>query len=183
MIIAVVLWVLAAGAATVFVGRAWSLGSLVAKTRGQLVRSGVDAVVALALVAGSLAGAVAGFAGGLLVDVMTLGTLGVTSIVLILVGYWAGRYGETTARGRAYAPSLAAFALTLGSSALPQARSVAFASIVSTQLAQTLDVGWAEGTLTRSVFGAVVGSAAVLGVVCSRSGWLSVPPWSRRNGG
>jgi len=70
-------------------------------------------VVALALVAGSLAGAVAGFAGGLLVDVMTLGTLGVTSIVLILVGYWAGRYGETTARGRAYAPSLAAFALTI----------------------------------------------------------------------
>ena len=47
-------------------------------------------VVALALVAGSLAGAVAGFAGGLLVDVMTLGTLGTTSIVLILVGLLGG---------------------------------------------------------------------------------------------
>ena len=70
-------------------------------------------IVALALVAGSLAGAVAGFAGGLLFDVMTLGTLGTTSIVLVLVGYWAGRYGETTGRGRAYAPSLAAFALTI----------------------------------------------------------------------
>ena len=44
---------------------------------------------------------------------MTLGTLGTTSIVLILAGYWAGRYGETTGRGRAYAPSLAAFALTI----------------------------------------------------------------------
>ena len=70
-------------------------------------------IVAVALVAGSLTGAVAGFCGGLLVDVMTLGTLGTTSIVLILVGYWAGRYGETTGRGRGYAPSLAAFALTI----------------------------------------------------------------------
>ena len=70
-------------------------------------------IVAISLVAGSLTGAVAGFFGGLLVDVMTLGTLGTTSIVLILVGYWGGRYGETTGRGRAYAPSLAAFALTI----------------------------------------------------------------------
>jgi rod shape-determining protein MreD len=70
-------------------------------------------VVAVALVAGSIPGAVAGFAGGLLVDVMSLGTLGTTSIVLILSGYWAGRYGETTGRGRAYAPSLAAFAITI----------------------------------------------------------------------
>jgi rod shape-determining protein MreD len=70
-------------------------------------------IVCVALVAGSLPGAVAGFAGGLLVDVMTLGTLGTTSIVLVLAGYWAGRYGETTGRGRAYAPPLAAFAISL----------------------------------------------------------------------
>ena len=70
-------------------------------------------VVAVALVAGSIPGAVAGFAAGLLVDVMSLGTLGTTSILLILAGYWAGRYGETTGRGRAYAPPLAAFAITL----------------------------------------------------------------------
>ena len=50
----------------------------------------------------------------------------------------------------------------LGSGGLAQARSVAFASVVSTQLAQTLDAGRAEGTLTRSVFGAVAGSAGVL---------------------
>ena len=67
-------------------------------------------IVCVALVAGSLPGAIAGFAGGLVVDVMTLGTLGTTSIVLTLAGYWAGRYGETTGRGRAYAPPLAAFA-------------------------------------------------------------------------
>lgn len=70
-------------------------------------------IVCIALAAGSVAGAVAGFAGGLLVDVMTLGTLGTTSIVLILAGYWAGRYGETTGRGRSYAPALAAFAISI----------------------------------------------------------------------
>ena len=70
-------------------------------------------IVAVALVAGSIPGAVAGFAGGLLADVMSLGTLGTTSILLIFAGYWAGRYGETTGRGRTYAPPLAAFAITL----------------------------------------------------------------------
>lgn len=70
-------------------------------------------VVVVALVAGSITGAVSGFAGGLLVDVMTLDTLGTTSIVLTVAGYWAGRYGETTGRGRPYAAPLAAFAITL----------------------------------------------------------------------
>jgi rod shape-determining protein MreD len=70
-------------------------------------------VIVVALVAGSIPGAVAGFAGGLLVDVMTLDTLGTTSIILTVAGYWAGRYGETTGRGRPYAAPLAAFAITL----------------------------------------------------------------------
>lgn len=70
-------------------------------------------VVCVALAAGSVPGAAAGFAGGLLVDVMTLGTLGTTSIVLTLAGYWAGRYGETTGRGRRYAAPLAAFAISI----------------------------------------------------------------------
>ena len=60
-------------------------------------------VVAVGLVAGSIAGAGAGFAAGLLVDVMTLGVLGTTAIILTPAGYWAGRYGETTGRGRRYA--------------------------------------------------------------------------------
>ena len=70
-------------------------------------------IVCVALAAGSIPGAAAGFAGGLLVDVMTLGTLGTTSIVLTLAGYWAGRYGETTGRGRRYAPALASFAISI----------------------------------------------------------------------
>ena len=59
-------------------------------------------------------------------------------------------------------PSLAAFALTLAVSGLPQARTVAFASIVATQLAQTLKAGWVEGGLTPPVFGAVGASAGFL---------------------
>lgn len=70
-------------------------------------------VVAIALLRGSVAGAVSGFMGGLLVDVMTLSTLGTTSLLLTLAGYWAGRYGETTGRGRPYAAPLAAFAMSL----------------------------------------------------------------------
>jgi rod shape-determining protein MreD len=70
-------------------------------------------VVAVALLRGSIAGAATGFAGGLLVDVMTLSTLGTTSLLLTLAGYWTGRYGETTGRGRGYAAPLAAFAASL----------------------------------------------------------------------
>ncbi len=59
-------------------------------------------------------------------------------------------------------PSLISFFITLRSSTLVEARSVAYTSIIATQLAQTLDVGRSEEGLTRPVFGAVAGSAAVL---------------------
>jgi rod shape-determining protein MreD len=74
-------------------------------------------VVSLGLLRGSVSGAMLGFVGGLVVDVATLGTLGVTSLVLTLGGFWAGRYGETTARGRRVAPLLAVGAITLLSGA------------------------------------------------------------------
>ena len=70
-------------------------------------------LVCIALMRGSIAGAVAGFAGGLLVDVATLGTLGVTALLLTVAGYWAGRYGETTGRGRAHAVPVAVTVITV----------------------------------------------------------------------
>ena len=70
-------------------------------------------VVALGLLRGSIPGAVLGFVGGLIVDLSTLGTLGVTSLVLTLAGFWAGRYGETTGRDRRFAPIIAVGAITL----------------------------------------------------------------------
>jgi rod shape-determining protein MreD len=70
-------------------------------------------VVCLGLLRGSIPGAVLGFAGGVIVDVVTLGTLGVTSLVLTLAGFWAGRYGETTGRGRRFGPVIAVGSITL----------------------------------------------------------------------
>jgi rod shape-determining protein MreD len=70
-------------------------------------------VVALGLLRGSIPGAVLGFFGGLIVDFATLGTLGVTSLVLTLGGFWAGRYAETTGRGRRLAPVIAVGSITL----------------------------------------------------------------------
>ncbi|GLV60778.1 hypothetical protein KDH_75970 [Dictyobacter sp. S3.2.2.5] len=70
---------------------------------------------------------------------------------------------EILRRGLATAiPSLGAYLLTRSLDSLPAARSVAFASIVTTQLAQTLMAGRAEGHLTRPVLGAVGGSLGVL---------------------
>lgn len=70
-------------------------------------------LVAIAFLRGSTAGAAAGFAAGLVVDVATLGTLGVTSLLLTVAGFWAGRYGETTGRDRAHAPALALVSITV----------------------------------------------------------------------
>lgn len=70
-------------------------------------------LVSVALLRGAVTGAISGFAAGLVVDVATLGTLGVSALLLTLVGYWSGRYGETSGRGRPYAPLLAVLAATV----------------------------------------------------------------------
>jgi rod shape-determining protein MreD len=61
-------------------------------------------LVAIALLRGSIFGALAGFWTGLLLDTATLGTMGFTALLLTLAGFWTGRYGETTARDRGHAP-------------------------------------------------------------------------------
>ena len=70
------------------------------------------ALLSLALLRGSIFGAVAGFATGLLLDTATLGTLGLTSLLLTVGGFWIGRYGETTARDRFHAPFLSVAVVT-----------------------------------------------------------------------
>jgi len=71
------------------------------------------ALLSIALLRGPVVGAAAGFFAGLLVDVMTLDTLGVTALLYSLAGYWAGRYGETTGRDRSHAPLLTVFVATI----------------------------------------------------------------------
>jgi rod shape-determining protein MreD len=46
------------------------------------------------LICGSTLGAVTGFAVGLLADLALVQTLGITSLIFTLVGYWAGRLRE-----------------------------------------------------------------------------------------
>jgi rod shape-determining protein MreD len=70
----------------------------------QVVDLPLVALVSIALLRGSMFGAVAGFWTGLLIDTATLGTLGFSSLLLTLAGFWTGRYGETTGRDRGHAP-------------------------------------------------------------------------------
>jgi len=70
-------------------------------------------LLSIALLRGSVFGAIAGFGAGLLLDVATLGTLGVTSLLLTVAGFWIGRYGETTARDRFHAPYLSVAVVTV----------------------------------------------------------------------
>jgi rod shape-determining protein MreD len=70
-------------------------------------------LVAVALFKGSTFGAFAGFWAGFLLDVALLETLGFTSLLLTLLGFWIGRYGETTGRGRAHAPLLSVAVATV----------------------------------------------------------------------
>jgi rod shape-determining protein MreD len=70
-------------------------------------------LVAVAFVSGSVYGASMGFFAGLLLDIATLSTLGVTSLLLTVTGYWCGRYGETTGRDKGHAPVLAVAVATI----------------------------------------------------------------------
>ncbi len=69
-------------------------------------------IICVALLRGPIVGAVIGFWGGLLYDTATLGTLGVTSLLLTVAAYWIGRYGETTGRDRTHAPFVSAAVFT-----------------------------------------------------------------------
>ncbi len=73
----------------------------------------VVALLSVSLLRGSVFGAVAGFMTGLLLDTATLGTLGITSLLLTVGGFWIGRYGETTARDRFHAPYLSVAVVTV----------------------------------------------------------------------
>jgi cell shape-determining protein MreD len=51
-------------------------------------------VMSVGLLCGSLPGAIFGFAAGLFVDTVFVQTLGVTSLLYIMIGYWSGRLLE-----------------------------------------------------------------------------------------
>jgi rod shape-determining protein MreD len=69
-------------------------------------------VMSVGLLAGSLTGAVMGFATGLLVDTMLVQTLGITSLLYIAIGYWAGRLRELRDPAHGLVPLAAGAAAT-----------------------------------------------------------------------
>lgn len=74
--------------------------------------------VSLGLLGGGVLGAVCGFGMGLFVDSLLLQTLGVSSLVLLTVGYLAGRWRESFDITSALVPALLAGGLTLVGAAL-----------------------------------------------------------------
>jgi rod shape-determining protein MreD len=72
------------------------------------------AVAAVALYAGAIPGAIAGFSAGLLIDLAVGVNLGSSSLVLTAVGYAVGRYREVRDPAHALAPIPVAILGTLG---------------------------------------------------------------------
>jgi rod shape-determining protein MreD len=78
-------------------------------------------VMSVGLLTGSLSGAIMGFGTGLLVDTVLVQTLGVTSLLYIAIGYWAGRlrevrdpaHGLVPLAAGAIATAIAGFGMTL----------------------------------------------------------------------
>ncbi|MFL5865230.1 MAG: rod shape-determining protein MreD [Solirubrobacteraceae bacterium] len=69
-------------------------------------------VMSVGLLAGSLTGAVMGFATGLLVDTVLVQTLGITSLLYIAIGYWSGRLRELRDPAHGLVPLAAGAAAT-----------------------------------------------------------------------
>ena len=72
-------------------------------------------VAFVGLLCGSMVGAVTGFGVGLLVDLALVQTLGVTSLIFTLIGYWAGRLRELRDPQAALTPLLVAAAASAAS--------------------------------------------------------------------
>jgi rod shape-determining protein MreD len=69
-------------------------------------------VMSVGLLAGSLPGAIMGFGTGLLVDTVLVQTLGITSLLYIPIGYWAGRLRELRDPAHGLVPLAAGAAAT-----------------------------------------------------------------------
>jgi len=101
-------------------------------------------ITAIGLLGGAVVGAVVGFSAGLLLDISLLETLGVSSLVLLFVGYVAGRYRESFEIDSAFAPAALAGGLAF----------LAAAGFISIELTLGVDT---------PVSGAIVGDAIAKG--------------------
>jgi rod shape-determining protein MreD len=111
-------------------------------------------VAFVGLLCGSTVGAATGFAVGLLVDLALVQTLGVTSLTLTLVGYWAGRLREVRDPQAGLTPLLVGAAASGGA--------MIFYSIV--QFLLGVDAPVSLELLLQIVLGAVVDTIIALPV-------------------
>jgi rod shape-determining protein MreD len=109
-------------------------------------------VAFVGLMCGSSVGAACGFAVGLLIDLALLQTLGLTSLVFTLIGYWCGRLRELRDPQSALTP------LALGASAT--AVSLVGYSLVEFMLGVDAPVSFE--LLRQIVFGIVVNTIVAL---------------------
>lgn len=136
-------------------------------------------LIAIALLRGSIFGAAVGFAAGLLIDTANLGTLGFTSLLLTLAGFWTGRYGETTAQDRFHAPftSVAIITFLYGLAALalsfvlgePAPAGAVIAGLPVTMLLNLL-LTWPVYRFARRLFRLRTPSTGCTRYVCLASG-------------
>ena len=106
----------------------------------------------IGLLCGSVPGAVAGFAIGLLVDLALVQTMGITSLLLTLVGFWAGRLRETRD------PQAAAVPIVVGAAAA----SVAFVGYAVIEFLLGVDAPVSFALLQDIVLGIVVDAIIAL---------------------
>lgn len=115
-------------------------------------------VVAFGLLGGSMAGAVAGFSIGLLVDCLLVAPLGATSLVLLSTGYLAGLYRERFDVTSSLLPPLLCMGLTLFAE-------LAFAAV---QLMLGVDAPVsglvARDAIVKSIYAFFLGAPIYLGV-------------------
>jgi rod shape-determining protein MreD len=102
-----------AAAALLFLASAWQVSVMpafeIADAAPDLV---LVLLVSIALLRGPFVGACAGFFAGLVLDTASLATLGLSSLLLTLAGYWSGRFGEVTTRSSSQPPFVAVAAAT-----------------------------------------------------------------------
>jgi rod shape-determining protein MreD len=106
----------------------------------------------IGLLCGSVPGAIAGFAIGLLVDLALVQTMGITSLLLTLVGFWAGRLRETRD------PQAAAVPILVGAAAA----SIAFVGYALIEFLLGVDAPVSFALLQDIVLGIVVDTIVAL---------------------
>jgi rod shape-determining protein MreD len=105
-------------------------------------------VIAIALLRGPTFGAAAGFWAGLVLDIASFQTLGLSSLLLTLTGYFAGRLGEVTKKSSAH-PSLVA--VTIGTIGVALGSAVVHFMLGTTVSASELFVGMLLPTLALNM--------------------------------